>query len=191
MNMFCKRWNQRLTEGSWTFQVHDYWTMPQDYSDMKKYCPDLYADLSTSSLIIFKGDLNYRKLVGDRDWITTTPFEESLRKFHPAPLCALRTLKADVVTGLKEGQADEVQHKDKNWMVNGNWAVISYCGTKHRWWLNKLVLYNATIKLKWNRLDVLLMLSVTAYFFHEWFALLDHLSLGFLTRSYTNQALQP
>ena len=140
MNMLCKKWNERITEGSWTFQVHDYWTMPQDYSDMKKYCPDLYADLSTSSLIIFKGDLNYRKLVGDRDWPTTTPFEQSLRKFHPAPLCALRTLKADLVTGLKEGQADKVEKKDKNWMVNGNWAVISYCGTVHRWaatWQNQ------------------------------------------------------
>ena len=132
MNMFCKKWEERLTQGSWTFQVHDYWTMPQDYSDMKKYCPDLYSEFSTSNLVIFKGDLNYRKLVGDRDWPTTVSFETSLRKFHPAPLCSLRALKADVVTGLKDGQSEEVQKKDKNWMVNGNWAVISFCVATHR-----------------------------------------------------------
>lgn len=132
MNMFLKKWKDRLTKGSWTFQVHDYWTMPQDYSDMRKYCPDLYAELSLSNLIIFKGDLHYRKLVGDRDWPTTTSFEHSLRNFHPAPLCSLRALKADLVTGLKDGQAVEIEKKDKHWMVNGNWAVMSYCGTIHR-----------------------------------------------------------
>ena len=132
MNMFCKKWDERLKEGSFILEVHDYWTMPQDYSDMKKYCPDLYAELTTSNLIIFKGDLHYRKLLGDRDWPTTTSFETSLRKFHPAPLCSLRTLKADLVSGLKDGQAEEVEKQDKKWMINGSWAVISFCGTTHR-----------------------------------------------------------
>ncbi|XP_053405223.1 damage-control phosphatase ARMT1-like isoform X2 [Mercenaria mercenaria] len=127
MDMFVKRWKERLEDGSWTFEVHEFWTSPFPYCDMKKYMPDLYTELGNSSLIIFKGDLNYRKLVGDRNWPTTTPFEESLCGFHPAPLCALRTLKADLVTGLEEGQAEKVKKQDKHWMINGNWAVAVYC----------------------------------------------------------------
>lgn len=127
MDFFVKRWRARLEDGSWKFVAHDFWTTPFPYCEMEKRYPDLYADLSKSSLLIFKGDLNYRKLVSDRSWATTTPFRESLQGFSPAPLCSLRALKADVVTGLKEGQAEEVQGKDKDWMVNGSWAVISFC----------------------------------------------------------------
>lgn len=129
MNNFLQKWKQRLENGSWSFKVNDFWTLPFPYCEMKTYAADLYSDLSKSNLLIFKGDLNYRKLTSDLNWPTTTPFKKSLRGFHPAPLLSLRTLKADVVTGLQEGQAEEVEQKEKKWMVNGNWAVMSFCDT--------------------------------------------------------------
>ena len=129
MDFFVKRWKSRLDDKSWTYQASEFWTMPFPYCDMEKRNPILHKDLSSSSLLIFKGDLNYRKLTSDRSWVPSTPFKESLQGFGPAPICSLRTLKADVVTGLKEGQAEEVQASDKDWMVNGNWAVISFCDT--------------------------------------------------------------
>lgn len=129
MDFFVKRWKNRLEDESWKFYASEFWTMPFPYCEMQNRYPDLYTDLGKSALLIFKGDLNYRKLVADRSWPTATPFKDSLQGFGPAPLCSLRTLKADVVTGLKEGQGDTIQAKDKDWMVNGSWAVISFCDT--------------------------------------------------------------
>ena len=94
---------------------------------MQKQDLDLYRYLSESSLIIFKGDLNYRKLVGDRSWPTTTTFSEALHGFCPAPVCTLRTLKADVVVGLGDGKAKELQAIAENWMVSGEYAVVQFC----------------------------------------------------------------
>nr|KAG5700903.1 hypothetical protein BaRGS_012310 [Batillaria attramentaria] len=82
---------------------------------MRDRALDLYQDLGQADLLFFKGDLNYRKLVGDRNWDPATPFCVSLRGFHPAPLCSLRALKADTVAGLKPGLAEEVSKKEEKW----------------------------------------------------------------------------
>ena len=89
------------------------------FSMMKKDSPSLYSQLSEANILIFKGDLNYRKLVGDLSWSTETTFLESLQGFNPAPLVALRTLKADVCVGLEDGQAETTATIDENFMVNG------------------------------------------------------------------------
>lgn len=41
----------------------DFWTTQYAYQDMPSAAPDLVADLAQSGLVIFKGDLNYRKYV--------------------------------------------------------------------------------------------------------------------------------
>lgn len=130
LSHFGSKWRSRLQDRSWVFKAHYFWTLPYDYSKMRDKAPDLYQDLGQAYLVFFKGDLNYRKLVGDRNWDPTTPFCTSLRGFHPAPLCSLRALKADTVAGLKPGVAKEVQKKEGNWQTSGNWATISYCGDR-------------------------------------------------------------
>ncbi|XP_028398767.1 protein-glutamate O-methyltransferase-like [Dendronephthya gigantea] len=120
------RWQARFDDGSFQFKKHMYWTLAHDYSEMALAASDLYAELGKAKLVFFKGDLNYRKLVGDRKWPHTTPFTEALWGFCPAALCSLRTLKADVVVGLQPGQDTQAESKDPQWMVNGTYAVIQY-----------------------------------------------------------------
>ena len=38
--------------------------------------------------------------------------------------------KADVVTGLSEGQAENAQSLDEKWLTNGEWGLIQFCNTK-------------------------------------------------------------
>lgn len=99
-----------------------YWTAPLSYWEM----PDaLRQELSESSLVISKGDVNYRRLAGDRAWPPTTPFE-AVAGYFPAPLLALRVLKAELALGLTEEQVSQLRATDPGWLVNGNWAVIQF-----------------------------------------------------------------
>ncbi|GAX79057.1 hypothetical protein CEUSTIGMA_g6497.t1 [Chlamydomonas eustigma] len=119
------RWKDHLKSGRWRYTEHVFWVTPAPTSWMHEIAPDLYQELSNSNLIIFKGDLNYRKLVFDCRWpAEETSFKESLMGFSPASLLSLRTLKADVIAGLKSGQCDRLHAIDGQWQVNGKFAVI-------------------------------------------------------------------
>ncbi|XP_013787208.1 protein-glutamate O-methyltransferase-like isoform X1 [Limulus polyphemus] len=119
-----KIWIEKLQQKLWTIEKEKYWTLPFDYSVMEEMDPALYAKLSASQVIIFKGDLNYRKLTGDRQWDFETPFQTSLQGFLPAPICALRTLKADTVTGLSPGQGESIAKSFPDWMISGDFGLI-------------------------------------------------------------------
>ena len=73
------RWSAHLQSGTWTSHQDQFWTLGRPYRDMQARDPRLYTELATASLIVFKGDLNYRKLVGDLNWETTAPFPTALQ----------------------------------------------------------------------------------------------------------------
>ncbi|XP_066922509.1 damage-control phosphatase ARMT1-like [Clytia hemisphaerica] len=127
IRLLGQKWQKRLDDGTFLIVNKPYWTYGQDFAEMRKIDPDLYQYLSESGLLIFKGDLNYRKLLGDRNWPTTTSFDNSLYGFCPAPLVTLRTLKCDMVVGLCEGKAEELQAITDQWMINAEYAVVQFC----------------------------------------------------------------
>lgn len=59
--------------------VDYFWTGPLEFYRMADVRPDLYQLLAESHLVVFKGDLNYRKLLGDFNWPFGTGFKETLR----------------------------------------------------------------------------------------------------------------
>ncbi|VDN53914.1 unnamed protein product [Dracunculus medinensis] len=126
-NKAGQRWQQMLAKDKFEFQAHRFWTLPFPYCEMQDQAPDLYDDLAESAMIIFKGDLNYRKLVGDRKWPWNTPFKVALRGFTPAPVLALRTIKSETVVGLSDSVIADIENlygESEEWMITGEYAVV-------------------------------------------------------------------
>ncbi|KAJ3089084.1 hypothetical protein HK102_007241 [Quaeritorhiza haematococci] len=141
------QWRSHLETGSWKIEVHPVWTVPHSFWDMgavgKSWLNSVFGldksrNSKSSSLVIFKGDLNYRKLVYDCEWPTTTSFQEAIGPYMSttfsaqnsdvkAPaILALRTCKSNVAVGLKEGQEKQLSAVDRDWMVNGKWGMIQF-----------------------------------------------------------------
>ena len=117
-------WRERISNGTLELVVHPYWTTSYEYAAMKAVAPDLYTSLSNALLVVFKGDLNYRKLLADRNWSYSDTFSSALQGFYPTNIVALRTLKADLVAGLPVGAAGRASIENENWMITGQYAVI-------------------------------------------------------------------
>jgi len=84
---------------------------------------ELLVELAGMGLVIFKGDVNYRRLLGDAHWTSTASLADAVSYF-PAPLVALRTLKGEIIAGLAPGQAEQLAADDPAWLVNGRRGVI-------------------------------------------------------------------
>nr|XP_033807891.1 damage-control phosphatase ARMT1 [Geotrypetes seraphini]XP_033807892.1 damage-control phosphatase ARMT1 [Geotrypetes seraphini] len=126
MSKCGSNWDSNLKKEVWLYHDHLFWTLPHEFCEMARVAPDLYTELQKSDLILFKGDLNYRKLTRDRKWDFTVPFSQALNRFHPAPLCSIRTLKADLQVGLKCGHGEQLTSSDPTWMISGKYGVIQF-----------------------------------------------------------------
>lgn len=121
-----KLWKKRFEDGTFKRTDHKFWSTGYGFSEMNRVFPELYQALRNSSLVVFKGDLNYRKLVNDRVWEYDTRFLSALEGFKPAPVCALRTCKSDSLAGCDKERVENVVEQDKNALFTGKYAVISF-----------------------------------------------------------------
>ncbi|KAF3926125.1 hypothetical protein ABW21_db0209596 [Orbilia brochopaga] len=130
-------------EGKLSIRTNSFWTLQDPFWSLASdENADLWNDLKSSELVIYKGDLNYRKLTGDAEWDPTTPFEVALGAIGKASGCrtlALRTCKADVVVGLPEGTDERLRKEDhdnanepekRKWSWSGKYAVVQFCDGK-------------------------------------------------------------
>jgi uncharacterized protein with ATP-grasp and redox domains len=117
-----ERLEAALADRRLRLQSHYYWNSPLPAWEMP---PELRADLSGSSLLIYKGDANYRRLTGDRNWPFETPFA-SIACYLPASLLALRVFKAELAAGLPPGAAGRAAAQDPDWLFSGRWGGIQF-----------------------------------------------------------------
>ncbi len=110
-----------MTDGRLMVRAHPFSCAPLPYAEMPG---DLREELAAATLTVLKGDLNYRRLVGDHRWPPTTPFAE-VTAYFPGPVAALRTLKSDVITGLDaRTEAALVAAEGQRWRTGGTHALI-------------------------------------------------------------------
>lgn len=101
-------------------RTHAFWCSPLTFHELPA---DLATELAVATVVIIKGDLNYRRLVGDAHWAPTTSFRD-LTSYFPAPLAALRTLKCDVAVGVDPDRLAHLETSAPGWRTDGAHAVI-------------------------------------------------------------------
>ena len=65
LSFLFQQWSNFHQEGQIIIRPHHFWTSAASYWRLPSLEHALYDDLKESELVIFKGDLNYRKLTGD------------------------------------------------------------------------------------------------------------------------------
>ena len=129
-----KYWQRLMQAGRMEFHAEPFWTTAHAYGRMAVVDSTLFLRLAQADLVIYKGDLNYRKLTYDGIWDKTTTFMEAIGPLATKQLeskgtrtLALRTCKADVGVGLKQGQEEGLP---KDWTRTGKYALVSYFDAK-------------------------------------------------------------
>ena len=107
-------------------QVEDdsYWCLPpaSPYWEMP---PHLENKLSRSKMVFIKGDLNYRRMLGDREWSLDTMATDILSYWH-VPICALRILESNVACGIHPKISSRISKQDHQYLTNGKWGMIQF-----------------------------------------------------------------
>ncbi|MEU8137939.1 damage-control phosphatase ARMT1 family protein [Streptodolium elevatio] len=111
---------REVESGCLVVRAHPFSCAPLGYADMPD---DLRRDFAAATLTVMKGDLNYRRLVGDRHWPATRPFADAVAHF-PGPVAALRTLKSDVAVGLDAATEARLDADEPGWRTSGRHALI-------------------------------------------------------------------
>lgn len=117
------------------FSADPFWTTAHPFARLPEVAPQLLSQLQDAALVIFKGDLNYRKLIAGGRWPPTTPFKTAIGPVADfgIRILALRTCKGDACVGLTRESAYHVDPAGTGyWTRTGEYGVISYFDEKVR-----------------------------------------------------------
>jgi hypothetical protein len=115
-----ERLHTALEAGRLRLNPDPFWNSTHFLWDAPPRLTQLFAG---ARLVIVKGDLNYRRIVGDAIWPEGRPFAEAVRYF-PAPMLALRALKSDPIAGLPVGLSARLDAIDADWHWNGQRGLL-------------------------------------------------------------------
>jgi uncharacterized protein with ATP-grasp and redox domains len=116
----AERLRKAIRAGLIRLRTHGFYAQPTTYRGLP---PEIAKDFAKATLVILKGDLNYRRLVRDREWDAATPFGEIVDYF-PGAVAALRTAKSDLAVGIAPTRLAELESERPDWRISGTHAMI-------------------------------------------------------------------
>ena len=108
-------------EKQMVFKVSDCWHRETLFKDVKLF--DEWNNDKMCSLIVVKGDLNYRRLVGDYNWSFTDSIKPRV-DYIKKPLLIIRSLKSNVLLGV-EGE-EKYSDYSPNWNISGEYGIVQF-----------------------------------------------------------------
>ncbi|SCV72968.1 BQ2448_6893 [Microbotryum intermedium] len=128
LRLMGQRWQKYVKEGIFVYEQHPFWISGWTYWHLKREAPDLFLHLADSDLVIFKGDLNHRKLTYDCHAPHDTPFDIAIGPLGSdagaPPVLTLRTIKSDVVVGIPSEEGVRLDKEEPGWKIS---AKVTFC----------------------------------------------------------------
>jgi hypothetical protein len=85
--------------------------------------PHITSALAAASVVVIKGDANYRRLVGDAVWPADASFSDA-SSYVRAPVVCARTLKSDALVGLPPELQRRLDADSPRWRIDGSKGLI-------------------------------------------------------------------
>ncbi|EPZ35055.1 DUF89 domain-containing protein [Rozella allomycis CSF55] len=113
-----RRWREFVECSKFVFRAEKFFTTYLPFEELQSFDSSLHEEMKSDGGVIFKGDLNYRKMTNDSKvseitgWVNVTKFD--------IPSLLVRVCKSDTLVGLKS----MVHVDDSNWRTKGKFGVI-------------------------------------------------------------------
>lgn len=120
VSQFVDRLEGHRSSGKLRLLSDSFWNSPCHFT---KLPAAITQGFGNDTILLFKGDANYRRLFEDREWPYTTPVKGML-DYLPRPCFSIRTLKSEIVLGMEAGKVRELDEADENWVTNGKYGLI-------------------------------------------------------------------
>jgi uncharacterized protein with ATP-grasp and redox domains len=112
--------NKFMKQNRFHIHPHYFWNSTLHYPDLPG---EILGELRNSDLIILKGDVNYRRLLEDRQWEPWDHMAE-IASYFPKPFATLRTMKSEIVVDIEKDRAERLSQSDPEWLVNGERGIV-------------------------------------------------------------------
>ena len=100
------------------------WNTPTEYRVLAKNNSEVFRQ--QNSVLIIKGDLNYRRLAGDKDWYYKKNLEKITQDFLGCPTLVIRSFKSDLVVDYNYKQIKKNNKDNRYWRENGEYGTIRF-----------------------------------------------------------------
>ena len=97
-----------------------FWNTPRRFWDLP---PRLAEAFAGASLVLLKGDANYRRASNDAIWPLDATLADALGPV-PSPVVALRTIKSDTLVGVDADRQRALDAAEPGWRTRGTYGVV-------------------------------------------------------------------